>query len=85
MRTDNQNMVLILSRFQLNQCARDGQRLDKISWTDAQPHLTVAIQCADVVIIKDGTKFAVLKHRHMLGVTGQEYHISTLNNIMFAR
>jgi hypothetical protein len=81
----NQNMVMILNRFCLIKCARDGQLLTKIRIGDIQPRFKIAAACADVVIIKDGKKFAVLKHNHMMNVIGYDYPVSTLKNIMFAR
>jgi hypothetical protein len=82
--TDNQNMVLILSRFQLVHSVR-AFKLETLRLLDVQPHLSVAAACADVVLIKDGTKFAVLKHDFMTGVFGCTYHASTQVNIAFAR
>lgn len=81
---DNQNMVIILGRFQTRMISRE-RPLDKVQLTDIMPVYSVAVANADVVIIKDGKKFAVLKHRHMTGVLRSEYHASTLNNIISAR
>jgi hypothetical protein len=83
--TDNQNMVLVLSRFQLMKSAKNSLKLTEIKIDDILPQLTIAAANANVVIIKDGQRFAVLKHDGMTGVTGSEYHESTIKNIMFAR
>jgi hypothetical protein len=82
--TDNQNMVLILSRFQLVHSVR-AFKLETLHISDVQPHLSVAAACANVVLIKDGSMFAVLKHDFMTGVFRCTYHASTLNNIATAR
>lgn len=82
---DNQNSILIVTRFNLNQCARDGQRLDKITVADLQPYLSATARYTDVLIIKDHNEFAVLKHRYMIGTLGHIFHVSSLPSIMFAR
>jgi hypothetical protein len=83
--TDNQNCILVISRFQLCLNSRE-KDLEKITVADVQPHLSAAAHAADVTIIKDGSRFSVLKHRFMMGVNGfVVFHISSLPKIMFAR
>jgi hypothetical protein len=47
---------------------------------------TDEIATSDVVIqiTPDKKGFYVIKHRHMFGVQGEKYHISTLSNILLA-
>jgi hypothetical protein len=83
-RSQNQNMVIVLSRFQINE--KDYETpLEKIKFDSIALTYKSTSLNADVVIIKDGNQFAVLKHRHMTRVMGQTYHKSSLTNIAFAR
>lgn len=83
-RSNNENMVIILSRWQVS--ANDYHTpLEEIKFDSIRLTFQSTARNADVVIIKDGKQFAVLKHNHMTRVTGQIYHQSSLTNIAFAR
>jgi hypothetical protein len=87
-RTNNENLVLILSRYQLTMGNED-KPLEDIGIKDIWPVLNIAAANADVVIIKEGKQFKVLKHKHMNGLINKSlkstYHESSLKNICFAR
>jgi hypothetical protein len=87
--TDMENMVLIIGRKQTDfKTKSENTPLGKITLDDIWPTLKIAAANADVVIIKDGSEYAVLKHRyidqHQL-LEGMTYHITTIRNIAFAR
>jgi hypothetical protein len=77
-------MVVILSRWQVSEIDYDTP-LEKIRFGSISITYQSTARNADVVIIKDGNQFAVLKHKHMTRVMGQKYHKSSLTNIAFAR
>ena len=80
-----ENMVLILSRFQtVFQCKKSKKDLKDITLDDIWPALNIAAANADVVIMMDGDRFSVLKHKHMTDIS-ELYHKSSLTNIAFAR
>ena len=79
---DNQNLVIILGRYHLT---RDHDTpLEDLSFVDMQPVSMIGAHRAEVIIVIDGNRFVVLKHRYM-NVKGKVYHKSSLTNIMFAR
>jgi hypothetical protein len=83
-RSQNENMVVILSRFQISPTDYETP-LEEIKFDSIALTFKATALNADVVIIKDGNQFAILKHRHMTRVLGQKYHKSSLTNIAFAR
>ena len=81
-KVNDQNMIIILSRYQTS--TDYDVPLESITFIDIRPVYMISAHRADVIIIKDGSEFVVLKHRHM-NITGKKYHQSDLTNIMFAR
>ena len=82
-KSNTENMVMILSRYQtIWDCHY--KDLKDITIDNIWPTLKIAAANADVVIMKEGTQFTVLKHKHMTDLSSN-YHINLLTNIVFAR
>ena len=83
---DNENLVLILSKQQTTfDCKKAEKPLEDIALEDIWPTLNIAAANADVVIMKEGSRFKVLKHKFMGNLVTPIYHTSMLKNIIFAR
>ncbi len=84
--SNTENMVLILSRYQTTiKCKEESTPLKDITINDIWPTLKIAAANADVVIIKEGSIFKVLKHHHMVSSALYHiYHHNALYNICFA-
>lgn len=87
-RENKENLVIILSRYQIVLNERK-KPLEDITLSDIWPVLNIAAANADVVIFKEEKQFKVLKHKHMDGFANKSstsiYHESSLKNICFAR
>jgi hypothetical protein len=81
-KVNDQNMIIVLSRYQTS--TNYDVPLEDIKFSDIRPVYMISAHRADVIIIKDGSEFVILKHRHM-NIVGAKYHQSDLTNIMFAR
>lgn len=83
--SDTENMVMVLSRRHTTlEIKEDGRPISEIGINDIWPVLKIAMANADVVILKEGSEFVVLRHRYMNNI-GHVYNINSLTNIAFAR